>query len=73
VLVPTLTHGDIAIMDNLGSRKVDEVRQAIETPGSGIPLIDVPSRRDVTPEQNWAPGQRWAEAPLLRPPWRVCR
>ena len=34
VLAPTLTQGDIVIMDNLASHKVDGVRQAIEARGA---------------------------------------
>jgi transposase len=36
VLVPTLTSGDIVIMDNLGSHKVAGVRQAIEAAGARV-------------------------------------
>src|SRR5258705_12960107 len=32
VLVPTLRHGDIVIMDNLGSHKASPVRRAIRAP-----------------------------------------
>lgn len=40
VLVPTLSPGDIVIMDNLGSHKVKAVRQAIR--GVGARLIFLP-------------------------------
>ncbi|MGB8385281.1 MAG: IS630 family transposase [Dermatophilaceae bacterium] len=40
VLVPTLSRGDIVIMDNLGSHKGAGVRQAIEA--SGVKLIYLP-------------------------------
>jgi hypothetical protein len=33
VLAPTLSPGDIVVMDNLGSHKVDGIRQAIEAAG----------------------------------------
>jgi transposase len=33
VLVPTLRHGDIVIMDNLGSHKANAVRHASQTNG----------------------------------------
>jgi hypothetical protein len=36
VLVPTLTNGDIVIMDNLGSHKVAGVRKAIEATGARL-------------------------------------
>lgn len=35
-LVPTLTPGDIVIMDNLGSHKVAGIREAIEAAGATI-------------------------------------
>jgi transposase len=40
VLAPTLTPGDVVIMDNLASHKVDGIRQAIE--GAGATLIYLP-------------------------------
>jgi transposase len=36
VLVPTLTTGDIVIMDNLGSHKSAAVRQIIRAAGAGL-------------------------------------
>jgi transposase len=39
VLVPTLTAGDIVIMDNLGSHKVAGVRGAIEAAGASVRLL----------------------------------
>jgi transposase len=36
VLVPTLTSGDIVVMDNLGSHKVAGVRKAIEAAGARV-------------------------------------
>jgi transposase len=35
-LAPTLQPGDIVVMDNLGSHKVDGVRQAIEARGASL-------------------------------------
>ena len=40
VLVPTLRHGDIVVMDRLSSHKVAGVRQAIE--GAGARLLYLP-------------------------------
>ena len=40
VLAPTLTPGDVVIMDNLASHKVDGIRQAIE--GAGAALVYLP-------------------------------
>jgi transposase len=36
VLVPTLRHGDIVIMDNLGSHKANAVRRAIRAAGAQL-------------------------------------
>jgi transposase len=36
VLVPTLSPGDIVVMDNLSSHKGDDVRQAIEAAGAQL-------------------------------------
>jgi len=53
-LVPTLTPGDIVIMDNLGSHKVAGVRQAIEAAGATL-LYLPPYSPDLNPiEQVFA-------------------
>jgi transposase len=54
VLVPELHHGDIVVMDNLSSHKVDGVRQAIE--GAGAKLVYLPPYSpDMNPiELCWA-------------------
>jgi transposase len=39
VLVPTLTPGDIVVMDNLGCHKGIEVRKAIEATGAGLRFL----------------------------------
>ena len=36
ILVPTLTPGDIVVMDNLGSHKGDAVRASIEAAGASL-------------------------------------
>jgi transposase len=41
VLVPTLSHGDIVIMDNLGSHKGAAVREAIETAGAELRFLSL--------------------------------
>jgi transposase len=41
VLVPTLTGGDVVVIDNLGSHKVAGVRKAIEN--AGAKLLYLPS------------------------------
>ncbi len=38
-LAPTLSAGDIVIMDNLGSHKVAGVREAIETRGAELRFL----------------------------------
>ena len=53
-LVPTLSPGDIVIMDNLGSHKVAGVREAIEAVGA-TPLYLPPYSPDLNPiEQVFA-------------------
>jgi transposase len=53
-LVPTLSPGDIVIMDNLGSHKVAGVREAIETAGATL-LYLPPYSPDLDPiEQVFA-------------------
>jgi len=54
VLAPTLTTGDIVIMDNLSSHKVAGVRQAIEAAGATL-LYLPPYSPDLNPiEQAFA-------------------
>ncbi len=36
VLCPTLQHGDIVVMDNLGAHKVNGIREAIERCGGQV-------------------------------------
>jgi len=51
VLVPTLSHGDIVIMDNLGSHKSAAVREAIETAGAELRFLP-PYSPDFNPIEN---------------------
>lgn len=51
VLVPTLTAGDIVVMDNLPSHKVKGVRPAIETVGATL-LYLPPYSPDLNPIEN---------------------
>src|SRR5260221_1184584 len=54
VLVPTLSKGDVVIMDNLGSHKVAGVREAIEAAGASL-LFLPPYSPDLNPiEQAFA-------------------
>lgn len=48
MLAPTLSAGDIVIMDNLGSHKVDGVREAIEAKGARL-LYLPPYSPDLNP------------------------
>ena len=53
-LVPTLRHGDIVIMDNLGSHKADAIRQAIAKAGARL-LFLPPCSPDLNPiEQTFS-------------------
>lgn len=55
VLVPTLTPGDIVIMDNLGSHKVEGIREAIEA--AGATLLYLPPY-----SPDWSPIERcWSK------------
>ena len=51
ILVPTLEHGDIVIMDNLGSHKVPGVRHAIEAAGAELLYLPAYSP-DLNPIEN---------------------
>ncbi|WP_461549915.1 IS630 family transposase [Sinorhizobium meliloti] len=51
VLVPTLTPGDIVVMDNLPAHKADGIRQAIETAGCTL-LYLPPYSPDFNPIEN---------------------
>lgn len=51
VLVPTLTPGDIVVMDNLPAHKADGIRQAIETAGCTL-LYLPPDSPDFNPIEN---------------------
>ena len=48
ILVPTLKHGDIVVMDNLGSHKADATRQAIKAAGARL-LFLPPYSPDLNP------------------------
>lgn len=51
VLVPTLTPGEVVVMDNLGAHKVKGIREAIE--GAGAQLIYLPPYSpDFSPIEN---------------------
>jgi len=66
VLVPTLTHGDIVIMDNLSSHKVAGVRQAIEATGATLLFLPAYSP-DLNPiEQAFAKLKALLRAKALR-------
>jgi transposase len=66
VLVPTLTKGDVVIMDNLGSHKVVGVRQAIEATGARL-LYLPPYSPDLNPiEQAFAKLKALLRARALR-------
>ena len=59
VLVPTLRHGDIVIMDNLGSHKANAVRRAIRAAGARLFYLPKYSP-DLNPiEQFFAKFKHW--------------
>src|SRR3977135_547069 len=59
VLVPTLRHGDIVIMDNLGSHKASAVRRAIRAAGARLFYLPKYSP-DLNPiEQFFAKFKHW--------------
>ncbi len=62
VLAPTLSAGDIVIMDNLGSHKVAGVREAIETRGAELRFLP-PYSPDTQPHRT---GIRETEGPATR-------
>jgi transposase len=51
VLVPTLSPGDVVIMDNLGSHKGAAVREAIEAAGASLRFLP-PYSPDFNPIEN---------------------
>jgi hypothetical protein len=42
IFTPALKHGDIVVMDNLGSHKLPCVRLAIEAMGASLPYLPPP-------------------------------
>ena len=66
VLVPTLTRGDIVIMDNLPAHKVHAVREAIEAAGASLRYLP-PYSPDLNPiEQAFAKLKSLLRARALR-------
>ena len=51
VLVPTLSPGEVVIMDNLPAHKGSEVRRAIEATGAGLRYLP-PYSPDLNPIEN---------------------
>src|SRR5262249_16720130 len=72
VLVPTLTPGDIVIMDNLGSHKRQAIRRAIRAAGAKLFFLP-PYSPDLNPiEQVFAKLKPLRRKPPERPteaPW----
>ena len=62
VLLPTLKHGDIVIMDNLGSHKGKAVRKLIRS--AGAKLIFLP--KILTRSQPYRPGFCQTQAPVAK-------
>ena len=51
ILAPTLSTGDIVVMDNLGSHKVAGIREAIEARGASLQYLP-PYSPDLNPIEN---------------------
>lgn len=66
VLCPALTPGDVVVMDNLSSHKVDGVRQLIEQAGAEV-LYLPPYSPDLNPIENGL-GQAQTDTPLHHGP-----
>jgi transposase len=58
VLTPTLSPGDIVIMDNLGAHKIAGVRQVFEAAGASQPLL--PAYSPSPPAVKAASFNRWS-------------
>src|SRR4249920_1084666 len=72
VLVPTLRHGDIVIMDNLGSHKANAVRRAIRAAGARLFFLPKYSP-DLNPiEQFFAKLKHWLRKAASRTVETVC-
>lgn len=66
VLVPTLTPGDIVIMDNLGSHKVEGIQEAIEAAGATLWYLS-PYSPDCSPiERCWSKLKTFLRAAKAR-------
>ena len=72
VLVPTLRHGDIVIMDNLGSHKARAVRRAIRAAGARLFLLPKYSP-DLNPiEMFFSKLKHWLRKTAARTQDAVC-
>ena len=70
--MPTLTPGDIVLMDNLGSHKSHAVRQAIRAAGARLFFLPKYSP-DLNPiEQLFAKLKHWLREAAARTPDAVC-
>lgn len=66
VLAPTLSEGDVVVMDNLGAHKVKGVRQAIETQGAKLIYLP-PYSPDLNPiEKCWSKIKTYLKAAKAR-------
>jgi len=66
VLCPALTPGDVVVMDNLSSHKVDGVRQLIEQAGAEV-LYLPPYSPDLNPiEKAWAKLKQLIRSAMAR-------
>lgn len=66
VLAPTLSAGDVVVMDNLKAHKVDGIREAIEAKGARL-LYLPPYSPDFSPiEQCWSKVKTWLKKARAR-------
>ena len=68
VLCPALQSGDVVVMDNLSSHKVNGVRERIQQAGAEV-LYLPPYSPDLNPiEQAWAKLKQWLRSAKARTP-----
>ncbi len=71
VLIPTVSAGDIVVMDNLPAHKAICVRQAIEAAGARLMFLP-PHSPDFNPSKRPSPNSRRFYAPRPKDPSKPC-
>ena len=72
VLVPTLLKGDVVIMDNLGSHKGKDVRNAVRAAGARLLFLPKYSPDMNSIEQLFAKLKHWLRKAAKRAPETIC-